>query len=205
MIGATCLSITAAFVRQELDQRGLGGASRLPILGTLGEFQLTNQLGKTVTLASLRGQVCVFDIIFSRCPGPCALITRHMAALQKAMPEEMPVRFLSLTTDADFDTPGVLKIYGDRFGVDHDRFLFLTGSKLEIHRVATSPRGGLMLAVVEKQPSERLTDEDLFIHSTRFVVVDKQGRIRAFFDGERPEVQPEIISTVRRLARENMP
>ena len=205
MIGATCLIITAAFVRQELDKRGLGGGSRLPILGTLGEFQLTNQLGKPMTLGSLQGQVCVFDIIFSRCPGPCALITRHMAALQKAISEEAPVRFLSLTTDADFDTPGVLKAYGDRFGVDHERFHFLTGSKLEVHRVATSPKGGLMLAVVEKQPEERLTDEDLFIHSTRFVVVDKQGRIRAFFDGERPEVQPEIIAVVRRLARENVP
>jgi cytochrome oxidase Cu insertion factor (SCO1/SenC/PrrC family) len=204
VLAATCLLITGAFLRQEAERRGLG-AKPMPVLGTLADFQLTNQLGQAVTLASLKGKVWVADIIFTRCAGPCPLITRQMVRLQHALPAHLPVRFVSLTTDAAFDTPAVLQRYGERFGVAADRFYFLTGAREEIHRVATSSKGGLMLVSVEKQPGERLNEGDLFVHSTRFVLVDKQGRIRAYFDGERGETEPVILASIRRLARESVP
>ncbi len=202
MMGLACLVIAGAYARQELRERGWVGGEAPPVLGTLADFQLTNQLGQVVTLGTLRGQVAVFDIIFTRCPGPCALITRHMAALQRTLSPQLPVRFVSLTTDAEHDTPEVLRAYGERFGVDPGRHLFLTGSRQEIHRVATSPQGGLMLAVVDKAVEERVTEGDLFVHSTKFVVVDGRGQIRGYFDGERPEAQMGVVAMVRRLVRE---
>ncbi|MDB6112664.1 MAG: SCO1/SenC family protein [Pedosphaera sp.] len=54
----------------------------LPVLGQLSDFNLTNQNNEAVSLASLRGKVWVADIIFTRCPGPCAKMTRHLAELQ---------------------------------------------------------------------------------------------------------------------------
>lgn len=177
----------------------------LPVLGVLRDFQLTNQLSQVISLQSLQGQVCLFDIIFSRCPGPCTVITRHLVALQKAIPPDAPVKFVALTTDPQHDTPTELARYGKLFGADPERFYFLTGPAAELHRLATSPQGGLMLAAIETKPEERERPADLFVHSTRFVLVDKRGQIRAFFDGERPEIQTDIEAAVERLAREPYP
>lgn len=128
-----------------------------------------------------------------------------MVALQKAIPQGSPVKLIALTTDPQHDTPAELARYGKLFGADPERFYFLTGPAAELHRLATSPQGGLMLAVVETKPEERERPADLFVHSTRFVLVDKRGQIRAFFEGERPEIQPDIEAALARLASETFP
>ena len=58
----------------------------LPVYGAVPGFSLTNQSGRLVSLADLRGQVWVGDIIFTRCPGLCANMTRQMSELQAALP-----------------------------------------------------------------------------------------------------------------------
>ncbi len=151
----------------------------LPVLGQLSNFTLTNQAGQTVTLDTLRGQVWVANIIFSRCPGPCSKMTKKMAELQALLPKDQPVKLISLTSDPEFDTPAVLTKYAQRFGVDFNRWSFLTGSKREIQQLAVN---GLKMVLIEKQPADREIPADLFIHSTLFVLVDKQGRVRASLD-----------------------
>ena len=81
----------------------------MPVLGQLPDFVLTNQLGQAVSLADLRGQVWVADVIFTRCPGPCAKMTRHYAELQTALPANQPIKLVSFTSDPEYDTPKVLK------------------------------------------------------------------------------------------------
>ena len=49
-------------------------------------FTLTNQAGRAFSSADLRGRVWVADVIFTRCPGLCATLTRHMGMLQSALP-----------------------------------------------------------------------------------------------------------------------
>src|SRR5712664_1532791 len=58
----------------------------LPIIGKISDFSLTNENNEAVTLSRLRGKVWVADIIFTRCPGPCATMTRHLAELQSELP-----------------------------------------------------------------------------------------------------------------------
>lgn len=153
----------------------------LPVLGNIGEFALTNQLGEVVTRANLIGHVWLADIIFTRCPGPCARMTRQLAEVQAALPAASAVRLVSLTSDPTFDSPEVLAKYATRFGADPSRWQFLTGSKGEIVKLAIE---NLKLTAVEKSAAERTTPEDLFIHSTMFVLVDKQGRLRGYRDAE---------------------
>src|SRR5208283_2534015 len=100
-----------------------------------------------VTLATLRGHVWVADIIFTRCGGPCPRMTRQMKDLQEALPANSQARLVTLTTDADFDTPAVLKAYGERFGADFNRWLFLTGTKPGIANLAID---SLKLTAIEK-------------------------------------------------------
>jgi len=144
----------------------------------------------------------VADIIFTRCPGPCASMTRAMSELQSALPPTQPVKLLSLTADPEFDTPEVLRKYGEKFGATPERWQFLTGKKLDVYRLATK---GLLLAVDEVKADERTSPDDLFVHSTRFVVVDKQGRVRGSFDGTEPSSQQKIVETIQTLLREGQP
>jgi protein SCO1/2 len=176
----------------------------LPVIGKIAPFALTNQAGGLTTLDDLRGKVWLADIIFTRCPGPCATMTRQMAMIQAALPKDSNARLISLTTDPEFDSPEVLKRYGEKFGSDFGRWRFLTGTKLEIAALAGD---SLKLTALEKRPEDRSSADDLFIHSTIFVLVDKQARLRGAFEtgGEGIEwtnVQPAILTAIRQLENE---
>lgn len=176
-----------------------GPATPLPILGQVADFTLTNQSGRAVSFSNLLGQVWVADVIFTRCPGSCLTITRRMGVLQAALPREQPVKLVSLTADPAFDTPAVLKQYASRFGANPARWEFLTGPREQIYRLATRQ---LLLVVVEKPPDERTTPDELFLHSTKFILVDQQGRLRGIYDGEAAASTPAIVRAVTQLLQE---
>jgi protein SCO1 len=176
----------------------------LPVIGPIAGFTLTNQSGGAASLADLRGKVWVADIIFTRCPGPCLRMTRQMKELQDALPPASQAKLVTLTTDPDFDTPTVLKAYAERFRTDTNRWMFLTGTKQEIAKLAID---SLKLTAIEKKPEERESPRDLFVHSTIFVVADKQGRLRGVFettgDGIDPQkAKADILAAVSQLERE---
>jgi len=179
-------------------------AAKPPVFGPIADFALTNQNGRAVSLADLRGHVWVADVIFTRCPGPCLKMTRQMKELQQALPAASNARLVTLTTDPGFDTPPVLETYAERFGADPNRWLFLTGPKQQIAALAT---GSLKLTALEKKPGDQESPDDLFVHSTIFVIADKRGQLRGVFetsgDGIDPrEVQARILAGVRQLERE---
>jgi cytochrome oxidase Cu insertion factor (SCO1/SenC/PrrC family) len=128
-----------------------------------------------------------------------------MSELQAALAAQADVRLVTLTTDAEYDRPPVLKAYGSRFGADFRRWMFLTGTPKQIASLATD---SLKLTALEKKPEERVSPADLFIHSTILVVIDKHGRLRGIFETTGDNVDPvqtrrEIVSAVRRLEHES--
>ncbi len=176
----------------------------LPVLGPVAGFTLMNQDGRATTLADLSNHVWIADIIFTRCAGPCPIMSQQMKSLQDALPQTSRARLVTLTTDPDFDTPPVMKKYGERFGADFNRWMFLTGTKAEIAGLAGD---SLKLSAVPVKPEDRKNDADLFIHSTIFVIVDKHARLRGIFETQGDgvnwtNVQPRLITTVRQLERE---
>jgi protein SCO1/2 len=106
------------------------------VIGHVTPFTLTNQAGGRVTLSDLAGKVWVADIIFTRCAGPCPRMTQQMRELQTRFAGNPDVRLVSLTTDPAYDTPEILKRYGDKFGAQSDRWWFLTGTTTEIATLA---------------------------------------------------------------------
>lgn len=179
-------------------------AQALPVYGQVSDFVLTNQDGQAVSLSNLLGRVWVADIVFTRCAGPCPRMTQKMARMQEALGPDNDIGLVTLTTDPEFDTPEVFRAYAQRFGADTRRWMFLTGSKAQIARLAID---SLKLTAVEKRPEERESPEDLFIHSTIFVVVDRQGRLRGIFETEgegidSQAVTQQVVAAARRLERE---
>jgi protein SCO1/2 len=197
------LTLLLAFLLARFISRSAPGQT-LPVYGQIADFALTNQNGRAVSLADLHGKVWVADIIFTRCPGPCLKMTKQMKVLQDALPPDSQTKLVTLTTDADFDTPPVLKAYAERFAADPQRWMFLTGTRRDIAKLA---RDSLKLTAIEKKPEERESPEDLFVHSTIFVIADKRGQLRGVFEttgeGIDPQnVKAQILSTVARLERE---
>jgi protein SCO1/2 len=188
------LSIGLAYLR--LSGRASGP---LPVLGQVSEFTLTNQHGLPIRLADLRGQVWVADVVFTRCPGPCPQMSTRMKEIQAALPANAPVKLISLTSDPEFDTIPVLRNYAQRFGAESNRWMFLTGPNPVIRDLAVN---GLKLVLLDKPAADRTVPEDLFIHSTLFIVVDKQGRIRESIESLEDPARDQVLSAIRTLLRE---
>src|SRR5208337_3609220 len=193
-----------AYALSLMELNGLHRRKLPPVLGPVADFALLNQDGREVTLADLSNHVWVADIIFTRCAGSCPIMTKEMSLLQAALPPASGARLVTLTTDPDFDTSPVLKKYGERFGADSNRWTFLTGTKLEIGKLAAN---SLKLSAAPVKPEDQKNPADLFIHSTIFVIVDKHAHLRGTFQTEGDgvdwtNVQPRIVATVDQLQRE---
>jgi protein SCO1 len=209
-LALTIIGIAIAFVfsnqrRASSASKVVGGngstsLDQLPVITPgLPSFDLTNQLGSEVTPAAFSNKVAVVDVIFTRCAGPCPEMTRRMGELQRAIPAELPVKLLSLTTDPEYDSPEILKRYATRYNADANRWWFLTGTK---SNVAVLARHGLKLVAEETKPEDRVSDADLFVHSTVFVLLDKKGRLRGSIESTDPNFTARVLQAVRRLARE---
>jgi protein SCO1/2 len=199
LLVTTCLLAVLTQMRSRANAR-----EALPVYGQVADFSLTNQNGEAVSLADLRGHVWVGDIIFTRCPGPCRKMTRQMKELEDALPAGGDTKLVTLTTDPDYDTPAILKKYAEDYSADLNRWMFLTGTKAEIGKLAID---SLKLAAVEKKPEERESANDLFVHATVFVLVDRKAQLRGVFETTGEGVDPQqvkakILDRVAQLERE---
>jgi len=192
----TILVIATAFVRSQFEQRYL---IDLRPISQLPDFVLTNQDGRAFSLADMRGNVWVADIVFTRCASICPVMTKRMSDLQAIFPTREPVKLMTLTTDPQWDRPEVLKRWGERFKANFDRWTFLTGTKSDVVHLAV---GGLKLVDYENKPEERKNDVDLFVHSPLFVLVDKQGRLRGAVESDDPKMKQKVSSAVKKLLSE---
>lgn len=192
----TILVITLAFILERWHANS--GQDLLKLQFPVPDFVLTNQHGQVVTRSNLLGNVWVADIVFTRCAGPCPAMTQRMSELQAKMPKDSAVKLVTLTTDPAHDTPEVLKNFGRRFNADFERWMFLTGATNEIRRLAVE---GLKLTALPKEEGQRETEVDLFIHSELFVVVDKNGDLRAAFESYQPDAIPQVLRAVKALLK----
>jgi protein SCO1 len=146
--------------------------------GEVPEIRLRERSGREVTLGDLRGAPWVVDFVYTRCEGPCPLLTARMAALAKRVAGR-DVRLVSVSVDPEFDTPERLADYAQRFDASADRWWFLTGETSAIRRFV---RDGFHLAVAEAPAGD--AHGGPITHSTRVALVDGAGRIRRYYHGE---------------------
>jgi protein SCO1 len=196
------LALSLAFLIAKAESQARSEA--LPVLAQVADFSLTNQNSGAVSLADLRGRVWIADIIFTRCPGPCLRMTGQMKELQDALANEDQTKLVSLTTDPDYDTPAILKLYAERNGADSNRWMFLTGTKKQINNLAVD---SLKLSAVEKKPEDRVSPDDLWVHSTILVLVDKHAQLRGIYqtggeDVSWPDEKQKVLAAAKQLERE---
>lgn len=162
----------------------------LPELYSLPDFSLLDQTERTVTLNDLKGHVWIADFIFTNCGGTCPMMTQQMRGLHDALPSD--VRMLSITVDPARDTAKALATYAAEQGVTRDRWLFLTGEKQALHDLCMK---GFKLPLDETGG----TAAEPIAHSTRFVLVDKEARIRGYYSGTEEEDMKRLAEDARSL------
>jgi protein SCO1/2 len=171
--------------------------SEFPVVATVPDFVLTERSGRRIARADLAGDVWVADFIFTRCSGVCPLLSSRMATLQRVLREqEIDARLVSFSVDPSHDTPEVLREYAKRYSADPERWLFLTGTRDELHSLIGK---GFLLSVAEGAPGE-VDPGELITHSDRFVLVDRQARIRGYYHGSDEEALSRLVADVALLA-----
>jgi protein SCO1/2 len=156
--------------------------------GSVGEFALIDQGQQPYGNADLKGRVWVANFFFSRCQGPCPLLMANMAKLQKTLAGYPELRYVSVSIDPLSDTPEVLGNYSKELHADGERWHLLSGEKDKIFHLA---RSGFKLSA----------DENPDLHTTTFVLVDKNMLIRGYFDGKDPEALAKLADAAKVLAK----
>jgi cytochrome oxidase Cu insertion factor (SCO1/SenC/PrrC family) len=203
-------------------------SAQLPVYGAVPNFALIDQLGRAIRRVDLEGKVWLASFIYTHCPDECPLMTAEMAQLHSDLAHRVDLRFVSISVDPERDTPTVLAQYAERFNANPDRWLFLTGDKVAIYRLA---REGFRLGIVDpvepsrsspvqssalrgssssvKRPRPDTVEQPLSwlhslrhwlrsvepaaafadhgrgtdtLHSTRFVLIDRQAQIRGYYE-----------------------
>ena len=166
----------------------------------VGSFSLTERNGQTVTEKDLAGKVWIASFVFTRCMGNCPAVTATVRQLQSKLKDEPDVMFVTFTVNGEHDTPTELKQYADRYQADAQRWFFLTGDETTIRKLLQER----FKQSAGDEPTAGVKHLDaLNTHSTRLVVVDKKGVIRAMFDGMRntnfPDSEERFTDGMKRL------
>jgi len=139
------------------------------------DFTLTDQTGKRVELAGLRGKVVGITFIYTSCPLPdyCFRLSNNFGRIAKRFSARMgrDLVLLSVTFDPLHDTPEVLAKYAGIWKADAGSWHFLTGSLPEVKEVCH--HFGLNF----------WPDEEAVTHSLHTIIVDRQGRLAANLEG----------------------
>jgi protein SCO1/2 len=183
-----------AFGWMHLKSKRASAGLPLAVLAATPDFAFTSQTGATVKRADLAGKIWVSNFIFTRCPGPCPMMTERLAELQRALANggDNDVRLVSVTVDPEFDQPEVLANYAARFGADPARWSFLTGDPASVEKFITK---GMLLGLSKDEQGAP-------VHSQKFVVVDRAGQIRAYRDLDDPALLPKLLQDIETLKRE---
>ena len=157
----------------------------------ISDFELINQLGDTVTLADLRGQILVVDFFFTRCATICPLMTKNLERIQDKLNPNDPVQLLSHSVTPVADSVSVLKAYAEKHHADPSLWWFLTGPKEQIYALA---RRSYFACLDEGDGGF----QD-FVHTENVVLVDEKGRLRGFYDGTDSKAMSRLLSDLTML------
>lgn len=164
-------------------------SSALPVLGAVPEFQLVSQSGQTFDSHVLDGHIWVADFFYTTCTGPCPMMSSQMHRLQAQTTGALAdVKLVSFTVDPAHDTPPVMAAYAKNFKQDPARWTLLTGPQATLNDLGLN--------------TFKLNSVDGSLgHSTRFVLVDRQRRIRGYYLFGDADFERNLMRDLRQLER----
>jgi len=146
---------------------------------SISDFELYSQDGDTINLNSVEGKIYIADFFFTTCGNICPKMTTQMKILHDFYLTDEDIMFVSHTVYPEEDSVQVLSAYADKYQIDSNKWLLLTGAKEVIYDLA---RKSYFAVLTEGDGGERD-----FIHTENFMLLDKRQRLRGYYDGTLPE------------------
>ena len=159
----------------------------------INDFSLINQNGKLISQEFYRNKIYIADFFFTTCPDICPIMTENMSYLQSELKDQTDVLLVSFSVTPQVDTVDVLRSYANLKGVDDSKWNLFTGNKKDIYELA---RKSFLVAKNDGDGGKY----DM-IHTENFVLVDKESRIRGFYDGTNEEAMNKLLADVTILKR----
>lgn len=163
---------------------------------SIPDFKLVNQLGDTISHATFENSIYVTDFFFTVCPGICPKMTDNMLILQEAFLEDEEVRFLSHSATPKRDSVSVLREYANNKGIIANKWHLATGDRAEIYDL-----GRNHYFIEENLGLEK--DDDDFLHTENFLLIDKNKRIRGIYNGLNKSAITQLIADIKTLKKED--
>lgn len=164
----------------------------------IGDFAFLNQDGKKISQKDIVGKVFVAEYFFTTCGTICPVMNKQMQRVQTAFKSEKNLKILSFTVNPEVDTVAQMKRYAEEHGANASQWHFLTGTKEKLYHLARNS-----FFVLKPAEAENLGDAGSdFIHTNNFVLVDKERRIRGYYDGTNPKSVDKLIRDIAVLLGE---
>lgn len=158
---------------------------------TIADFSLTNQNGETITQDNYKNKIYIADFFFTTCPSICPVMTKNMGFIQQQILDDNDVLLLSHSVTPTIDTVAQLKKYALEKGVVDRKWNLVTGPKKHIYELARKS----YFAVKNDGDGGPLD----MIHTENFILVDKERRIRGFYDGTSFEEIEKLLEDLQIL------
>ena len=161
------------------------------------DFKLVNQNADTITQKNYENKIYVADFFFTTCQSICIDMAKSMQTLQKEFKDDKDILLLSHSVTPEIDDVARLKKYAIEKGVIDSKWNLVTGDKKQIYNLA---RKEYLASKTEGDGGKY----DL-VHTENFVLVDKENRLRGFYDGTNPEEIEQLIEDIDILRLEYLP
>ncbi|MEO6305451.1 MAG: SCO family protein [Bacteroidia bacterium] len=161
---------------------------------SIPDFEFIDQFNQKVTQQSLKNKIYVTEYFFTTCGSICPIMNTNLERVYKEFKNEPSFMIVSHTVDPETDSVNVLMEYARKHGVTDKKWLFLTGPKPKLYDIA---RKGYLLNAEEGKG-----DEDDFIHTQNFALIDKEKHIRGFYDGTDSLEINRLVQEIKLLLKE---
>ena len=160
---------------------------------SLLDYKFTNELGQAVSLSDFRGQALAITFFYTRCPIPeyRPRLSKNFQAAQQKL-ESLPGapanwHLLSISFDTEFDSPQLLKAYGNSYQYDPKHWSLLTGPADKIGELAR--QSGLSYQY----------DDGAFNHDFRTLIIDANGHLQMIFPTS-GDLSDQIVAEIIKAA-----
>lgn len=165
---------------------------------TIGKFKFKNQENKDISDQDVKGKIFVAEYFFTTCGTICPKMNAQMQRVQDAFKKNKEFKILSFTVHPEVDTVEQMKMYADGHGANPNQWWFLTGKKEELYALARKS-----FFVLKPAEGANLGDAGSdFIHTNNFVLIDKEMRIRGYYDGTSEKEVDQLIHDIELLFKE---
>ena len=170
--------------------------NEFPPVGNVSPFSFINQDGKIMTEKDVEGKVFVAEYFFTTCKGICPRMNNNLKKVYEKFKNENDFLILSHTCDPETDSAATLKRYADSMGVSTSRWIFLTGRKDSLYKMAR-------LSYKIDDPANNLKSiDDDFLHTQFWALVNKKGEVKKVYDGLKESEVKEMMKSIGKMLKE---